>query len=132
MRRDAQKPRGWDGGEVDWRPVESDAAWIEHLEGRLRETDPAFFDPTYVPPKPRRTVEPHEPSTRMLTLAEAGALVRASPETIRYWVWQGRLEAFKPGRSVLVREADLLQLVEARETRRMRAGRAQAAATRRR
>jgi excisionase family DNA binding protein len=60
---------------------------------------------------------------RLLTLAEASALTRTPSETIRYWIWQGRLTSYKPGRAVLVREAELLALVESRETRAIRAQR---------
>jgi hypothetical protein len=38
-------------------------------------------------------------------------------------IWQWRLEAFKPGRSVLVRESELLALVEGNETVKHRATR---------
>jgi excisionase family DNA binding protein len=56
------------------------------------------------------------PTGRLVTLVEAAELVRAAPETVRYWVWQGRLVAYKPGRNVLVREADLMALVAGNET----------------
>jgi len=49
---------------------------------------------------------------RYLTLKEAGELARTPPETVRKWIWQGRLKAFKPGRNVLVREADIIELIE--------------------
>lgn len=52
----------------------------------------------------------------LLTLDQAGELVHAAPETIRHWIWEGRLKAYKPGRAVLVREADLLKLVDENET----------------
>lgn len=71
-------------------------------------------------------------STRLLTLKEASELVRTPTESIRYWIYDGRLKAFKPGRAVLVCEADLLALVASREIRLIRAGRARAAVTRRR
>ena len=50
-----------------------------------------------------------------LTLRQAAERVCTSPETVRYWVHIGRLRAFKPGRSVLIREDDLLAMVEASE-----------------
>ncbi|HMJ13643.1 MAG TPA: helix-turn-helix domain-containing protein [Polyangiaceae bacterium] len=68
-------------------------------------------------------VVPLQPGERYLTLAEAGALVRASSETVRYWIWQGRLQGFKPGRNVLVREAELIELVRSRETVALRGSR---------
>jgi excisionase family DNA binding protein len=69
-----------------------------------------------------RAVAPLQSSApRFLTLREAGALVRAAPETIRYWIWQGRLQAYKPGGAVLVREDELLALVESREACKLRA-----------
>jgi excisionase family DNA binding protein len=51
-----------------------------------------------------------------LTLAQAGALLHTSAETVRYWVHVGKLRAFKPGRSVLVRRKDLDALVESTAT----------------
>jgi excisionase family DNA binding protein len=53
---------------------------------------------------------------RYLTLKEAADLARTQPETVRYWIWQGKLQGFKPGRLVLVREADLHALIEGSET----------------
>jgi excisionase family DNA binding protein len=53
----------------------------------------------------------------LLTLEEAGDRICTAPETIRHWVWEGRLKAYKPGRAVLVKESDLLELVAANETR---------------
>jgi excisionase family DNA binding protein len=52
-------------------------------------------------------------SARYLTLAQAAERVATPAESIRYWVHTGRLPAFKPGRQVLVREADLDAFVEA-------------------
>jgi excisionase family DNA binding protein len=60
---------------------------------------------------------------RYLTLREAAEIVRTAPETIRYWIWQGRLKGYKPGRSVLVREDELHALIESSETRAPRAKR---------
>jgi excisionase family DNA binding protein len=54
---------------------------------------------------------------RFLTLREAGALVRQAPETIRYWIWKGRLPSYKPGGNVLVREDELLELCNSPKTR---------------
>ncbi len=47
-----------------------------------------------------------------LTLKAAAARVSTSPETVRYWIHLGKLPAFKPGRQVLVRTADLEAFVE--------------------
>jgi excisionase family DNA binding protein len=46
-----------------------------------------------------------------LSLAQAGALLGVSPETVRFWIWKGKLKATKPGRLVLVRRRDLEALV---------------------
>ena len=56
----------------------------------------------------------------LLTLEEAGALARVEPETVRHWIWEGRVTGYKPGRVVLVREVELLAFIEASETRRKR------------
>lgn len=53
----------------------------------------------------------------LLTLAQAGELLGGtSPETIRRWIWEGKLKAYKPGMHPLVRETELLALVESNET----------------
>lgn len=44
---------------------------------------------------------------RYLTLREAAAIANTPAETIRYWIRLGRLRAFKPGKSLLVRDDDL-------------------------
>jgi excisionase family DNA binding protein len=105
--------------------VESYAAW---MRGQLFE-DPADAGGELMiyeePPRraPARLAS-QSAAARFLTLAEASALIRTPAETLRYWIWQGRLTAYKPGRAVLLREADLLALVEAHETRSVRASRA--------
>lgn len=71
-----------------------------------------------IAPPPRRS--PY------LTFAEAGALIHHEAETIRHWVWEGRLKGYKPGRVVLVKEAELLALVDASETTKKRAAKARA------
>lgn len=91
----------WLGDAVGWVP----GAQVE-VRSRARST---------VAPQPSGA------APRFLTLQEASALTRTPAETIRYWVWQGRLVAYKPGRTVLVREDELLGLIESRETRRIRA-----------
>ena len=47
-----------------------------------------------------------------LSLAQAGALLGVSPETVRFWIWKGKLKATKPGRLVLVRRRDLEAMVD--------------------
>jgi len=47
-----------------------------------------------------------------LSLAQAGALLGVSPETVRFWIWKGKLKATKPGRLVLVRRKDLDAMVD--------------------
>ena len=42
-----------------------------------------------------------------LTINAAAALVRRSPETVRRWVWAGRLKARKSGRHLLVPRAEV-------------------------
>ena len=48
-----------------------------------------------------------------LTFEQAAARLQTKPETVRYWVWAGKLPAYKPGRRVLIRESDLIVLIEA-------------------
>jgi excisionase family DNA binding protein len=57
----------------------------------------------------------------LLTLAEASALVRTPVSTLRFWIWQGKLTSYKPGRVVLVKESELLAHVEANESTARRA-----------
>jgi excisionase family DNA binding protein len=90
----------------------SGTGWVPAVQVELRSRAPSVL------PKAGASAAP-----TFLTLQEASALVRVPAETIRYWIWQGRLVAFKPGRAVLVREAELLALVEIRETRKIRAAR---------
>ncbi len=49
---------------------------------------------------------------RYLTLKEASEIARTPASTLRKWIWQGRLQAFKPGRNVLIKENDLIELIE--------------------
>jgi len=42
-----------------------------------------------------------------LTINDAAALVHRSPETVRRWVWSGRLKARKAGRHLLVSRQDV-------------------------
>jgi len=50
-----------------------------------------------------------------VTLAQASSLIATPSETLRRWIWQGRLKGYKPGRGLLLRRADVLALVEANE-----------------
>ena len=47
----------------------------------------------------------------MLEIREAAELARRTPETIRRWVWSGRLNARKSANRLLVARADLDHLV---------------------
>ena len=49
----------------------------------------------------------------MLTLAQVAEKLSTPVKTVRLWVGQGRLPAFKPGRQHLVKPADLEAFVEA-------------------
>ncbi|HVD00783.1 MAG TPA: helix-turn-helix domain-containing protein [Candidatus Dormibacteraeota bacterium] len=48
-----------------------------------------------------------------LTINDAAALVNRSPETVRRWVWVGRLKARKSGRNLLVARKDIEGLAAA-------------------
>lgn len=65
--------------------------------------------------------------SRYLTLKQAAEICATSPETIRYWIHIGKLAAFKPGRQVLVREADLAALIESSNVADLRAAKAKRA-----
>lgn len=49
----------------------------------------------------------------MLSVEEAARLARRTPETIRRWVWSGRLPARRAGRRLLVDRREVEQLVGA-------------------
>jgi excisionase family DNA binding protein len=51
---------------------------------------------------------------QFLTLAEAGEQIGLSHYTIRGYIRDGRLAAFKPGRRIVLREADLQAFLTAR------------------
>jgi excisionase family DNA binding protein len=68
-----------------------------------------------------------KPRAGLLTLEEVAAVCHVSPETVRHWIWEGRLTAYKPGRAPLVKEAELLAFVEANETTKKRVERRKAA-----
>lgn len=67
--------------------------------------------------------EPRRARAGLLTLEEVAAVCHVSPETVRHWIWEGRLTAYKPGRAPLVKESELLAFVEANETTKKRAAR---------
>lgn len=47
----------------------------------------------------------------MLDVREAAALARRSSETVRRWVWSGRLPATRVGRKLLVARRDVEQIM---------------------
>ncbi len=46
----------------------------------------------------------------MIDVREAARLAHRAPETIRRWVWSGRLDAVKVGVKLLVRREEILRL----------------------
>ncbi len=46
----------------------------------------------------------------MIDVREAAGLAARTPETVRRWVWSGRLEAQRQGRRLLVARDDVLRL----------------------
>jgi excisionase family DNA binding protein len=50
----------------------------------------------------------------MLDIREAADLVGRTPETVRRWVWSGRLSARRQGNRLLVARADVQRLVDDR------------------
>jgi excisionase family DNA binding protein len=48
----------------------------------------------------------------MLEVREAASLARRTPETVRRWVWSGRLSAVKKGNRLLVRRDELDALIQ--------------------
>ena len=87
----------------------------EELEAIVRRVVTEVVDAAFAA---RFPTEPKAKKSRagLLTLAEAGELVRTPVATLRMWIWQGRIQAFKPGKHPLLRESDLLELVEQSET----------------
>lgn len=51
------------------------------------------------------------PTAGMLDVQEAAQLAARSPETIRRWIWSGRLAAKRSGRRLLIARDDLAALV---------------------
>src|SRR2546428_4261533 len=64
-----------------------------------------------------------------LTVAEAAALVRCHPHTIRRWIWSRKLRAVKVGDLVRVPEQELARLVRPTDGRRKQRGRSRKGAT---
>ncbi|MDQ3676735.1 MAG: helix-turn-helix domain-containing protein [Actinomycetota bacterium] len=54
--------------------------------------------------------------TDMIDVRDAAALVRRHPETVRRWVWSGRLAAQRQGNRLLMARADV-EAIAAREGR---------------
>ena len=52
----------------------------------------------------------------MLDVREAAQLVGRNPETVRRWVWTGKLAAIKHGNRMLIRKADLPSVTGDRST----------------
>lgn len=46
----------------------------------------------------------------MIDVQEAAALVSRAPETVRRWVWSGRLAAQRSGRKIVVARDDVLRM----------------------
>lgn len=61
-----------------------------------------------------------------LTLPQVSAECCVPVGTLRHWIQAGRLRAYKPGRSLLIRRADLDALIEGSEISHLRAERARA------
>ena len=53
-----------------------------------------------------------ETAADMLDVRRAAALVGRHPETVRRWVWSGRLDARRQGNRLLVSRADVEALAE--------------------
>jgi excisionase family DNA binding protein len=110
-----------------WPPLLTWDAPITYDEhGTVCEATSEYLEAVHGPPVRKLPVARPAPSNPpsaagLLTLREASLLARTPSETIRYWIWQGRLVAFKPGRTVLIKESELLALVASRETKKIRA-----------
>ena len=51
----------------------------------------------------------------MVGVREAADLVGRTPETVRRWVWSGRLEARRDGNRLLLRRSDVVGLGEGQD-----------------
>lgn len=59
----------------------------------------------------------------LITTAEAAALLRVAPETLRYWRWRGEgPRSFRAGRRVLYERADVVAWLEAKKAATGRGG----------
>lgn len=47
----------------------------------------------------------------MLDVSEAARVAHRSPETVRRWVWSGKLAASRHGRRLMIARADLAHLI---------------------
>lgn len=65
-------------------------------------------------------------AVQYLTLAEVAKQLRTSVQTVRYWIYLGKLPSYKPGRSVLIRATDLEAFVQASEQGAKQAAKAKA------
>ena len=54
-------------------------------------------------------------TSRDLTIHDAATRVGKTPETVRRWVWSGRLPARKEGNHLLVTEADLRRAAQSNQ-----------------
>jgi excisionase family DNA binding protein len=48
----------------------------------------------------------------LLTLSEAAACLGLKVSTVRFWVWQRRIEHVKVGRAVRIRDSVVKELIE--------------------
>ncbi len=55
--------------------------------------------------------------TRFMALQEVAEALGVDVQTVRRWIHDGKLRAFKPGKEYRVREADLEEFLQAREVR---------------
>ena len=51
-------------------------------------------------------------ATKYLTLDQISEQLHTPLDTVRFWIYSGKLAAFKPGRHPLVREEDLAAFIE--------------------
>jgi excisionase family DNA binding protein len=58
----------------------------------------------------------------MLSVREAAQLAGRTPETVRRWVWSGRLPARRDGNRLLVARADVMRLAAGQQASRARGG----------
>jgi excisionase family DNA binding protein len=61
-----------------------------------------------------------------LSLEQVAERLATTKETVRYWVNIGKLAGFKPGRHIVIDEADLTALIERSALVHLRAERARA------